>query len=85
MGHTRMTKEVNITIFNKSNIWRYEIEFENYRMAGQGSSLEDAELKAHKALASLPKHDMVHTHYPTGKHVEPAKGKMTYLKEVKDI
>lgn len=64
---------VHIEIFKKSNVWRFEIKFGNYMLAGLGKDFEDVEIMAYKALTGLPKHGTIHIHYLDGKSVLPRK------------
>ena len=66
-----MTKEVYVKFFKVADIWRFEIRYEKYNLAGCGESFEDAELKAYASLTGLPRHDTIHIDYSEGKAVKP--------------
>ena len=66
-------EEVHIKLFKKADRWRFEIECGNYKLAGHGEGLDDAELQAYKALTGIPNHGTIHIYYPEGKHVLPRK------------
>ena len=68
-------EEVHIKIFKKTDLWRFEIEYGNYKIAGNGLDFNDAELNAYKALTGLPEHGTIHLHYLDGKKVLPKKEK----------
>jgi hypothetical protein len=65
-------EDVNITLFKKSDRWRFEIECGNYKLAGHGNNFDDAELQAYKALTGIPNHGIIHMYYPEGKHIDVA-------------
>jgi hypothetical protein len=66
-------QEVNILYFVKDELYRFEITFNKYKVAGYGRDLQEAEEKAQNALSGLPRHNMVHSIYEFGKIPLPKK------------
>jgi hypothetical protein len=59
--------EVHIRYTLKKNFYRFEINYQKYKVAGFGRDLQEAEDKAQFALSGLPPHNMVHSIYECAK------------------
>jgi hypothetical protein len=66
-------EEAHIKLFKKAELWRFEIECGNYKLAGNGKSFNDVEIQAYKALKVIPNHGTIHLYYPEGKLIDVAK------------
>jgi hypothetical protein len=66
-------KEAHIRYFLKENLYRFEITYGKYKVAGFGRDLQEAEDKAQFALSGLPRHNMVHSIYECAKTPKPRK------------